>query len=177
FVRTLPESIRNGIARHGIRNSHLTAIAPAGTISLLANNISSGLEPVFDRCYMRRVLKRDGSYSEYPVTDYAVAVWQKIDSCDTPPPAFVNAHTVTPGEHLHMQAALQPYVDQAISKTINIPADYDFDTFRRLYQDAYDLGLKGCTTFRPNPITGVILSKMEETQATSHCCSPERETD
>ena len=177
FVRTLPESIRNGIARHGIRNSHLTAIAPAGTISLLANNISSGLEPVFDRCYMRRVLKRDGSYSEYPVTDYAVAVWQKNGSCDTPPPAFVNAHTVTPGEHLHMQAALQPYVDQAISKTINIPADYDFDTFRRLYQDAYDLGLKGCTTFRPNPITGVVLSKMEEAQATSHCCSPERETD
>ena len=177
FVRTLPESIRNSIAQQGIRNSHLTAIAPAGTISLLANNISSGLEPVFDSCYTRRILKQDGSYSDYPVTDFAVAAWRKASLDDTLPPAFITAHALTPAEHLHMQAALQPYVDQAISKTINIPADYDFDAFRPLYQDAYELGLKGCTAFRSNPITGNILSKIEKEHATSHCCSLEREAD
>lgn len=177
FVRTLPESIRNGIAQHGIRNSHLTAIAPAGSISLLANNISSGLEPVFDSSYSRRLLKQDGSYSEYQVVDYAVEAWRKVSFSGTFPPAFVNAYALTPAEHLQMQAAIQPYVDQAISKTINIPADYDFDDFRHLYQDAYDLGLKGCTTFRPNPITGAILSNVETEQATLHCCNLEREAD
>lgn len=177
FVRTLPESIRSRIAQHGIRNSHLTAIAPAGTISLLANNISSGLEPVFDSCYTRRVLKPDGSYAEYPVEDYALAVWRKSRECDDFPPAFMTAHALTPTEHLHMQAAIQSYVDQAISKTINIPADYDFDAFRHLYQQAYDLGLKGCTVFRPNPVTGEILSKMDKGNAASHCCNPEREAD
>lgn len=177
FVRTLPESIRNGIAQHGIRNSHLTAIAPAGSISLLANNISSGLEPVFDSSYSRRLLKQDGSYSEYQVVDYAVEAWRKVSASGTFPPAFVNTYALTPAEHLQMQAAIQPYVDQAISKTINIPADYHFDDFRHLYQDAYDLGLKGCTTFRPNPITGAILSNVDTEQAILHCCNLEREAD
>jgi len=177
FVRTLPESIRNHIAQHGIRNSHLTAIAPAGSISLLANNISSGFEPVFDSSYSRRLLKQDGSYSEYQVVDYAVEAWRKASMGGTLPPAFVNAYALAPAEHLQMQAAIQPYVDQAISKTINIPVDYDFDDFRHLYQDAYDLGLKGCTTFRPNPITGAILSKVDTEQAILHCCNLEREAD
>ena len=176
FVRTLPESIRSGIAQHGIRNSHLAAIAPAGTISLLANNISSGLEPVFDSCYMRRLLKPDGSYADYPVEDYAEAAWRKSRERDGLPPAFITAHALTPDEHLYMQAAIQPYVDQAISKTINIPADYDFDAFSTLYQKAYDLGLKGCTVFRPNPVTGAVLSKMNGENAASHCCNPECET-
>jgi len=88
-----------------------------------------------------------------------------------------SAHVVLSAEHLQMQAAIQSYVDQAISKTINIPADYDFDTFRNLYQDAYDLGLKGCTTFWSNPITGVILSKTEMDHTALHCCSLEREAD
>lgn len=177
FVRTLPESIRNGIAQQGIRNSHLTAIAPAGTISLLANNVSSGLEPVFDSCYTRRILQQDGSHPDYPVTDFAVAAWRKTNPDDTLPPAFITAHMLTPAGHLRMQAALQPYVDQAISKTINIPADYDFDTFRHLYQDAYALGLKGCTAFRPNPVTGNVLGRIETAQAVLHCCSPERAAD
>lgn len=171
FVRTLPESIRSGIAHYGIRNSHLTAIAPAGTISLLANNISSGLEPVFDSCYTRRLLKPDGSYADYPVEDYALAAWRKSCERDDLPPAFITAHALTPDEHLHMQAAIQPYVDQAISKTINIPADYDFDAFSTLYQKAYDLGLKGCTVFRPNPVTGAILNKMDGKNAALHCCN------
>lgn len=177
FVRTLPESIRDGIARHGIRNSHLTAVAPAGTISLLANNISSGLEPVFGHRYTRRVLKRDGCYADYAVDDYAAALWRKERARDDLPPAFVTAHELTPDEHLRMQAAIQPYVDQAISKTINIPADYDFAAFRDLYQQAYDLGLKGCTTFRPNAVTGEILHKPDAQPAAPYCCGLEREPD
>ena len=177
FVQTLPEPIRNDIAQQGIRNSHLTAIAPAGTISLLANNISSGLEPVFDSCYTRKILNLDGSYSTYPITDYAVALWRKNRQCDDLPPAFVNAHTLSPVEHIHMQAAVQPYVDYAISKTINIPADYSFDVLGHLYQDAYDLGLKGCTIFRPNPVTGSILTDLDKEDSTLHCCSLEREAD
>ncbi|MDV6348122.1 adenosylcobalamin-dependent ribonucleoside-diphosphate reductase [Nitrosomonas sp. Is35] len=177
FVRTLPKSIRSGIAQYGIRNSHLTAIAPAGTISLLANNVSSGLEPVFGSDYMRQVLKRDGCYADYAVTDYAAALWRKERARDDLPPAFVTAHALTPDEHLHMQAAIQPYVDQAISKTINVPADYDFEAFSTLYQKAYDFGLKGCTTFRPNAVTGEILHKPDVEHAAPHCCGLEREPD
>lgn len=177
FVRTLPESIRRGIAQYGIRNSHLTAIAPAGTISLLANNVSSGLEPVFDSDYTRRILKRDGCYADYAVNDYAAALWRKDHASDDLPPAFVTAHELTPAEHLRMQAAIQPYVDQAISKTINVPASYDFAAFRDLYRQAYDLGLKGCTTFRPNAVTGEILHKPDAEHAAPHCCGLEREPD
>ena len=103
------------------------------------------------------------------MTDYAVAAWRKISLDDTLPPAFITAHALTPAGHLHMQAALQPYVDQAISKTINIPADYDFD--------AYALGLKGCTAFRPNPVTGNVLDRIETAHAVLHCCNPERAAD
>ena len=176
FVQALPESIRDSIARYGIRNSHLIAIAPAGSISLLANNISSGLEPVYDHCYTRRVLQSDGSKREFTVTDYAVALWQQWHH-DTLPPAFINAHAVPPDEQLRMQAAIQPYVDQAISKTINIPPDYDFDAFRRVYQEAYALGLKGCTVFRPNPVTGTVLDQTAESHAACYCGDCERDTD
>lgn len=177
FVRTLPDDIQAGIARYGIRNSHLMAIAPTGTISLLANNISSGLEPVFDSEYTRRVLGLDGSYSAYRVVDFAVASWRKLWGNDALPPAFINAHQLSPNDHLHMQAAMQPYVDQAISKTINVPEEYAFEAFRNLYQQAYDLGLKGCTTFRPNPVTGTIMDRTEAEQTAPHCCTMEREAD
>ena len=178
FARSLPDDIRAGIARYGIRNSHLTAIAPTGTISLLANNVSSGLEPVFDSEFTRRVLELDGSYSEYRVVDYAVALWRDQGGAATGlPPAFSDAHHLVPGIHLDMQAAIQPYVDQAISKTINVPADYDFAAFRELYQLAFDKGLKGCTTFRPNPVTGEILRGTVPEEGVSHCCNLEREAD
>ena len=178
FVRRLPSDIRDGIAQHGIRNSHLTAIAPTGTISLLANNVSSGLEPVFAGDFTRRVLEFDGSYSEYPVVDYAVALWRRNNADETSlPPAFIDAHHLAPAVHLDMQAAIQPYVDQAISKTINVPVNYDFAAFRDLYQRAYDKGLKGCTTFRPNPVTGEILRETEEGETGPHCCGVEREAD
>lgn len=178
FVGGLPADIRDGIARHGIRNSHLTAIAPTGTISLLANNVSSGLEPVFDSDFTRRVLELDGSYSEYRIVDYAVAWWRRHGGGQNSlPPAYIDAQRLAPAVHLDMQAAIQAYVDQAISKTINVPRDYDYAAFRELYQLAYEKGLKGCTTFRPNPVTGAILQGVNEGEAGPHCCGVEREAD
>ncbi|MEZ5540971.1 MAG: adenosylcobalamin-dependent ribonucleoside-diphosphate reductase [Pseudomonadota bacterium] len=177
FVRTLPDDIRSGIARYGMRNSHLTAIAPTGTISLLANNVSSGVEPVFALRYDRRVLDRDGSYRQFQVEDHAWQVYRAAGG-DTRalPAAFVSAHALPPQAHLDMQAALQPYVDNAISKTINVPEDYPFAAFRELYGEAFRRGLKGCTLFRPNPVRGAVLDlQTPGTAADLHCCSIERE--
>ena len=181
FVRSLPNDIRRGIAEHGMHNSHLTAIAPTGTISLLAGSVSGGIEPVFDFRHTRRVLGLDGSYRTFEVEDYAHALWrQRMGDTEPLSRAFVSALELAPNDHLAMQAALQPYVDSAISKTINVPESYAFTNFQDLYRQAFELGLKGCTTFRPNPVTGNILSPVDggagEAQAT-HCCSIEREDD
>ena len=157
FIQNLPEDIQEGIRQRGIRNSHLLAIAPTGTISLLAGNVSSGIEPVYDFSFTRRVRDVQGQYTEYPVEDYAWNQWHRTHPDSEMPPAFIGATQVSPEAHLRMQATLQPYVDNAISKTINIPADYDYEAFRSLYMRAYELGLKGCTAFRPNEITGSIL--------------------
>ena len=179
FVAALPPDIREGIARDGIRNSHLMAIAPTGTISLLANNVSSGLEPVFDFEYKRRVLELDGSYTEYPLTDYAWRSWQDRNAARSPDSdAFVDARSIQPEVHLDMQAAVQPFIDSAISKTINVPEDFEFTAFAGLYRYAYDHGLKGCTTFRPNPVTGAILQPQgAQAPPPSHCCDLDREAD
>lgn len=177
FIRALPQDIRDGIARYGIRNSHLTAIAPTGTISLLANNISSGLEPVYDFSHTRRVLEMDGRYAEYRLTDYALSVFRRRHPSAPLPRAFVDAQALAPEAHLAMEAALQPYVDNAISKTVNVPRDVSFTAFQNIYQRAYDLGLKGCTTFRPNPITGAVLASAHENKTAPHCCNIEREAD
>ena len=158
FIQGLPEDIRNAIAEYGIRNSHLTALAPAGTISLLANNISSGIEPVYDFEYRRRVLNADGSYTESELSDYAWRLWQSSHSGRTAGPAFTRARDLAPSVHLKMQAALQPFVDNAISKTVNVAEDLAYAEFRDIYDEAWRLGLKGCTTFRPNPVTGTVLS-------------------
>ncbi len=184
FISHLPQAIRDGIARHGIRNSHLTAIAPTGTISLLANNVSSGLEPVYRFEYRRRVREADGSLSEHAVSDYAYRLYRKLNGADAPlTAAFVTAGEVSPFMHLDMQAALQPWVDNAISKTVNVPQDYSFDQFGSLYEYAYSKELKGCTTFRPNPVTGQVLVDLDvadaqkEKSSAIHCCSTEREAD
>jgi ribonucleoside-diphosphate reductase alpha chain len=181
FVRGLPADIREGIARHGIRNSHLTAIAPTGTISLLANQVSSGIEPVFDFQHTRRILNHDGSYATHEAEDYAYAHWRRSIGGGGPlPPAFVGALQIPPREHLAMQAALQPFVDSAISKTINVPEQYPFADFQELYLLAHAQGLKGCTTFRPNPVTGEILGLRAGEggdAAGRHCCTLEREGD
>lgn len=177
FVRQLPGDIRDDIRRHGIRNSHLTAIAPTGTISLLANNISSGLEPVYALEYSRNLHEADGSVTAHAVRDYAYALYRERRGNAPLAPAFVTAEQVPPATHLDMQAALQPYVDNAISKTVNVPADFPFNDFRSLYDYAYDKGLKGCTTFRPNSITGAVLVGTGIQSPSSHCCSLEREPD
>lgn len=159
-VRRLPEEVRSDIARHGIRNGLLTSIAPTGTISLLAGNVSSGIEPVFDFRYERRVLERDGSTRIEQVEDYAHALYrEKFGPAAHLGDAFVTAEELTPSDHLRMQAAVQAHVDSSISKTINCPADLSFEAFKNVYLEAYDLGLKGCTTYRPNAITGAVLSR------------------
>ncbi|MBU4499707.1 MAG: adenosylcobalamin-dependent ribonucleoside-diphosphate reductase, partial [Gammaproteobacteria bacterium] len=174
FARRLPQDIRAGIASYGLRNSHLLAVAPAGTISLLANNCSSGIEPIFAAAAERRVLQADGCYRTHSVTDYAMQLWQQRGGSGVPP-AFVEARQLEPFAHLSMQAALQPYVDNAISKTINVAADLPFERFADLYRQAHALGLKGCTVFRPNPVSGAILS--ESAAERVQCCGIEREAD
>jgi ribonucleoside-diphosphate reductase alpha chain len=160
-VQTLDEDVRAKIASQGLRNGCLTSIAPTGTISLLAGNVSSGIEPVFDFRYRRRVLETDGQSREEVVEDYAHRLHAMKFGPDTPRgPAFVTAASLTPEAHLVMQAAVQRHVDSSISKTINCPADMPFAAFKGMYMRAYDLGLKGCTTFRPNAITGSILEPM-----------------
>ncbi len=158
-VARLAPEVREAIAAHGIRNGCLTSIAPTGTISLLAGNVSSGVEPVFDFLYKRRVLERDGSHREILVEDYAHAVFRSRCGDDAPlPDAFVTTGELPVSAHLEMQAALQRHVDSSISKTINCPPGMPFEAFQGVYLQAYDLGLKGCTTFLPNPVTGAVLS-------------------
>ncbi|MEF8792872.1 adenosylcobalamin-dependent ribonucleoside-diphosphate reductase [Thiohalorhabdus sp.] len=174
FIEGLPEDIRDSIAAHGMRNSHVTAIAPTGTISLLADNVSAGLEPAFDFRFRRRVLELDGTTREYSVEDFAHRLWrQKAGDDAALPEAFIRAPDLAPAEHLAMQAALQPWVDSSISKTVNIPADFPFADFQDVYERAYQLGVKGCTTYRPTAERGAVLEAGEG----PHCCSPERETD
>jgi ribonucleoside-diphosphate reductase alpha chain len=151
FIAALPAALRDGIARDAIRNSHLTAIAPAGTISLLAGNVSSGIEPVFAADQRRSVLDRAGQPQMFALTDHAVGLWRALNGrSDGVPPALATATELSIAAHLDMQAALQPFVDNAISKTIHVPADCDFETYAGVYASAYQKGLKGCTTFRPH---------------------------
>jgi ribonucleoside-diphosphate reductase alpha chain len=171
FVQRLPAGLRDAIGRHGIRNSHLLAIAPAGSISLLANNVSNGLEPVYGYQYQRKLRLPDGSFAEYRVSDNAWRHYRQRHPSGTLPDAFVDAPSLPPRAHLQMQAALQPFVDNAISKTINIPAGFSYADYSKIYHDAYRLGLKGCTTFRPNPVTGSVLSSGPSAAEAEHCCT------
>ena len=160
-VRSLDKDVQDRIAKNGIRNALLTSIAPTGTISLYAGNVSSGIEPVFAYAYSRKVLQKDGSRTEEEVVDYAVQMWRDLHG-DTPlPDYFVNAQTLAPLDHVRMQAAAQKWVDSSISKTINCPEDIAFDDFKEVYMAAWDQGCKGCTTYRPNDVTGSVLSVSE----------------
>ena len=157
-VGELEEDLRAGIERHGIRNALLTSIAPTGTISLFADNVSSGLEPVFSFKYSRNILMPDGSRSQEEVTDCAYRHFRRLKGEHAPlPDSFVDAQTLSPGDHVVMQAAVQKYIDSSISKTINCPADLSFEAFKDVYLQAYELGCKGCTTYRPNEVTGAVL--------------------
>ena len=157
--------VRAAIAKHGIRNALLTSIAPTGTISLYAGNVSSGIEPVFAYAYTRKVLQKDGSRTEEEVVDYAVRLWREKFGEAALPAHFVNAQTLPPLEHERMQAAAQKWVDSSISKTINCPADISFDDFKEVYMAAWDQGCKGCTTYRPNEVTGSVLTVSEKSEA------------
>ena len=158
FPSSLPASLQAAIREHGIRNGVLTSIAPTGTISLLADNVSSGIEPVYGFEYSRRMLAPDGSATYETVEDYAVRLFRERHGGAALPAAFVTAHELSPQQHLLMQAALQRHVDASISKTVNCPEEMAFEDFEMLYLDAYRLGLKGCTAYRPNPVTGEVLS-------------------
>jgi ribonucleoside-diphosphate reductase alpha chain len=161
----LDEGTRALIAEHGLRNGCLTSIAPTGTTSLLAGNVSSGIEPVFAYSYTRRIRQPDGTKREEPVEDYAMHVWRKLKG-DAPPPdeLFVSAQTLTPSDHLTMQAAAQALIDSSISKTVNCPEDIGFEAFADIYIEGYHLGCKGLTTYRPNAVTGSVLSTAPKEQ-------------
>jgi ribonucleoside-diphosphate reductase alpha chain len=158
----MDDDIREAIRTYGIRNALLTSIAPTGTISLYAGNVSSGIEPVFAYSYTRKVLQKDGSRTEEEVIDYAVQMWRDLKGDEPLPDYFVNAQTLPPMEHVKMQAAAQKWVDSSISKTINCPEDINFDDFKEVYMGAWDQGCKGCTTYRPNDVTGSVLSVTPE---------------
>ena len=161
-MRQMDGDVRDAIRTHGIRNALLTSVAPTGTISLYAGNVSSGIEPVFAYAYTRKVLQKDGSRTEEEVVDYAVRLWRERFGDKALPEHFVNAQTLPPLEHVRMQAAAQKWVDSSISKTINCPEDISFDAFREVYMAAWDQGCKGCTTYRPNDVTGSVLSVSEK---------------
>ena len=160
-MQQMDEDVRDAIAENGIRNALLTSIAPTGTISLYAGNVSSGIEPVFAYAYTRKVLQKDGSRTEEEVVDYAVQMWRDLKGDAPLPDYFVNAQTLAPLDHVKMQAAAQKWVDSSISKTINCPEDISFDAFKDVYMAAWDQGCKGCTTYRPNDVTGSVLSVSE----------------
>jgi ribonucleoside-diphosphate reductase alpha chain len=153
--------VRDAIRTHGIRNALLTSIAPTGTISLYAGNVSSGIEPVFAYAYTRKVLQKDGSRTEEEVVDYAVRLWRETHGDAALPDYFVNAQTLPPLDHVRMQAAAQKWIDSSISKTINCPEDISFEAFKEVYMAAWDQGCKGCTTYRPNDVTGSVLTVSE----------------
>ncbi len=165
-VAGLDPDIRDAIAKHGIRNALLTSVAPTGTISLFADNVSSGLEPVFSFRYTRNVLMPDGTRREEEVSDYAYRAYRRLKGDSAPlPDYFVDAQTLAPEDHVVMQAAVQRHIDSSISKTINVPVDIPFERFKGVYAQAYALGCKSCTTYRPNEVTGAVLEARPETAA------------
>ena len=160
FTQRLPEEIRATIRKHGIRNSHLLSIAPTGTVSLaFADNASNGIEPPFSWTYQRKKRTADGGNAFYTVEDHAYRLYKAKFGADAELPAyFVSALEMTAAEHVAMMRAVQPYIDTAISKTVNIPADYPFEDFKNLYMESWKAGLKGCATYRPNDTLGAVLS-------------------
>ena len=163
----MDQDVRDLISKNGIRNALLTSIAPTGTISLYAGNVSSGIEPVFAYSYNRKVLQKDGSHTDEDVVDYAVQIWREKFGSKPFPDYFVNAQTLDPIDHVRMQSAAQKWIDSSISKTINCPVDIDFNTFKEVYMEAWRGGCKGCTTYRPNEVTGSVLSVSEDSNKVS----------
>ncbi len=159
FASRLPAALQNDIRQHGIRNSHLLSIAPTGTVSLaFADNASNGIEPAFSWMYKRKKREADGSTSEYAVEDHAWRLYRELGGdVKQLPDYFVSALEMSADDHIAMMEAVQPFVDTAISKTVNIPADYPYDDFKSLYLQAWRARLKGLATYRPNSILGSVL--------------------
>ncbi len=185
FASRLPDDIKAAIRQHGIRNSHLLSIAPTGTVSLaFADNASNGIEPAFSWGYKRNKREGDGSTSSYTVEDHAFRLYRALvddsvtadDAAGKLPAYFVNALQMSAQEHVAMMQAVQPFVDTSISKTVNIPADYPFDDFKDLYRQAWQAGLKGLATYRPNSILGAVLEttpvKKDEPAALTEAAAP-----
>ena len=168
----LDDDVREAIAAHGIRNALLTSIAPTGTISLLAGNVSSGVEPVFSFSYTRHVLMPDGTRKPEAVQDYAHRLFRELKGDAAPlPDSFVDAQQLEPEDHLVMQACVQRYIDSAVSKTVNCPEEISFEDFKTIYLRAFELGCKGCTTYRPNAVTGSVLETTNDADAPRHAGS------
>lgn len=160
FARCLPRRVRDAIAEHGIRNSHLLSVAPTGTISLaFADNASNGIEPAFSWSYHRRKRTGDG-YQDYSVEDHAYRVYRQMGGdVENLPDSFVSALSISAKDHARMIEVVMPYIDTSISKTVNVPADYPFEDFKDLYLQGWKGGAKGLATFRPNDVTGAVLSE------------------
>jgi ribonucleoside-diphosphate reductase alpha chain len=164
FASRLPDELKDKIRQHGIRNSHLLSIAPTGTISLaFADNASNGIEPAFSWYYTRKKRMPDGTTKDYQVEDHAWRLYKKLGG-DTEhlPPAFISALDISAIDHMKMVAAVAPYIDTSISKTVNVPADYPYENFKDLYTEAWKAGLKGLATYRPNAVLGSVLSVTPE---------------
>jgi ribonucleoside-diphosphate reductase alpha chain len=174
FIRRLPGKLRGDIATHGVRNSHLLAIAPAGTISLFAGNVSSGIEPIFALEATRNIRGADLAIRSIDARDFAYQKWLDAGGKpEQPDPAFVTSGELAADAHLDMQACLQPFVDSAISKTVTLDANATVDEVQRIFTRAHEVGLKGCTVFRPGTARGEVLRARDA----PHCCHVEREAD
>jgi ribonucleoside-diphosphate reductase alpha chain len=175
FASRLPDALKANIRKYGIRNSHLLSIAPTGTVSLaFADNASNGIEPAFSWMYTRKKREADGSRTEYEVQDHAWRLYRALGGdTENLPPQFVGALEMTAHEHIAMMAAVQPYVDTAISKTVNVPANYLYEDFKDLYLQAWRAGLKGLATYRPNAILGSVLEITPAPEASKPVASVE----
>ena len=160
FASRLPDAVKSEIRAHGLRNSHLLSIAPTGTISLaFADNASNGIEPPYSWTYNRKKREADGTMKTYAVEDHAWRLYRHLGGdVDGLPSSFVTAMDISALDHMRMVAAVAPFVDSAISKTVNVPEDYPYEDFKDLYFEAWKSGLKGITTYRPNTVLGSVLS-------------------
>jgi len=177
FASRLPDALKQAIREHGIRNSHLLSIAPTGTVSLaFADNASNGIEPAFSWTYRRRKRESDGSTTEYDVEDHAWRLYRALGGdVDSLPPYFVSALQMDANGHIAMMEAVQPYIDTAISKTVNVPADCPYEDFKDLYRKGWAAGLKGLATYRPNSIVGAVLQVDAPTATAPPAADPMRE--
>ena len=168
FASRLPAALKKEIGKHGLRNSHLLSIAPTGTISLaFADNASNGIEPPYSWTYQRKKRMPDDTHKTYDVEDHAWRLYRHLGGdVEHLPPSFVTALEISALDHMRMVAAIAPFVDSAISKTVNVPENYPYDQFEDLYLEAWKSGLKGITTYRPNSVLGSVLSVMPGAETT-----------